>query len=211
MSDKMSEYYGTYLPGVKPLELYNNTKFLTANKINGGLLTEEEISKLALSPTGHCFDLEGSGYFVLDLDVNESFKYRNEMDLSEDAKLLGCTLEEFPNSIQITEYNANKGKNTIKSTNDALIVLCELLDTRFVKTPSKSFHFYFTNDLTEDQMTEIFGIVKPKYIKCFSLFDGTIDVDISSSVSKPPLILLAVRNLVLLYSSSGLTPGRYVP
>lgn len=184
VDNKMNEYYSTYLPGVKPLELYNNTKFLTANKINGGLLSEEEIEKLALPPTGHCFDLEGSGYFVLDLDVNESFKYRDEMDISEDAKLLGCTLTELPQSIQITEYTMHKSKSTVKSTNDALIVLCELFDTRFVKTPSKSFHFYFINDLTEDQMKDVFGVVKPKYIKCFSLFNNTIDVDIFMDTRK---------------------------
>lgn len=176
--DKMIDYYNEYLPGVKPLNLYRNTKFLTAEKINGGLLTDDEINSLTLFPTGHCFDLKDSGYFVLDMDVNENFKYRNEMDISDEAKLLGYSKTEFPESIQVTEYTLNKGKSVIKSTNDALIALCEMLDTRFVKTPSKSFHFYFTNDLTKDQMEEIFGMISPKYIKCFSLFGKTIDVDI---------------------------------
>ena len=172
------DYYSKYFPGVKAKELYKNTKFLTADKINGGLLSKEELEDVEFPPTGYCFDLKDSGYLVLDVDVDDSFKYRTEMDLSSDAKLLGCNIDEFPSSIQITEYTINGGKTTIKSKNEALIVFCEFFDTRFVKTPSKGFHFYFENDLSEDQLKEIFGSVNSKYVKCFSLLNNTVDVDV---------------------------------
>lgn len=178
--NKFINYYNKLLPNLEPLALYKNTKFLTLDKLNGGLLNKDEINEVNDDITGYCFDLKDSNYFVLDIDINELFKAKTNLDIENDCNLLNCNLNNLPDSIEIFEFSLidpNK-KKKIKINNIANILFCELFNTPFIKTASKGYHFYFKNDLTNDQLLEIFGINKSKYIKCISLFNNTIDIDI---------------------------------
>ena len=177
--NKFIKYYKKMLPNVEPLALYKNTKFVTIDKINGGLLTNDEISEFKDKPTGYCFNLKNTDYLVIDVDIDDSFKARNHVDWKDECKLLNCHLDEIPETIDIIEpslYDQNK-KKKIRLANNANIMFCLLFNTPFVKTASKGYHFYFINDLKEDQITEIFGISKSKYIKCITIFNS-IDIDI---------------------------------
>lgn len=179
-TNRFIEYYKNVLPGIIPLELYKNTKFLTADKINGGLLTKEEIENIKEEPTGYCFNLKDSGYFIIDIDINEEFKIIDNNVLKDDFNLLNCNIDELPKSIEISEISLSnfQKKKKIKITNIINILFCELFQTPYIKTASKGYHFYFKNDLTNEQIKEIFGINKSKFIKCISLFYESIDIDI---------------------------------
>jgi len=176
---KLLDYYNEYLPGVVPLALYRYTKFLTADKINGGLLTMKEINELNDIPTGYCFDLKDSGYFIIDVDMIDGYSRLQNFNLNDDDKeLLNCKIDKFPDKIETNGINSI-GKRYNCFTRDSLnIAFCEMFKTPFVKSASKGYHFYFKNDLTREQLIDIFGIPKSKYIKCISLFNEMVDLDI---------------------------------
>ena len=104
---KLLDYYNEYLPGVVPLALYRYTKFLTADKINGGLLTTKEINELNDIPTGYCFDLKDSGYFIIDVDMIDGYSRLQNFNLNDDDKeLLNCKIDKFPDKIETNGINS---------------------------------------------------------------------------------------------------------
>lgn len=176
--NKFISYYNKLFPNVEPLALYKNTKFVTIDKINGGLLTNDEIKEFKDKPTGYCFNLKDSNYFVIDVDMDDRFKARTNIDWEDECKLFNYN-SDIPNTIDVVEpslSDINK-KKKLRLSNNANIMFCLLFNTPFVKTASKGYHFYFINDLTDEQIKDIFGISKSKYIKCITLFNS-IDIDI---------------------------------
>ena len=172
------EYYRRVLPGCDPVAIYKNTKFLSVDKINGGLLSDDEKLEYESknSPSGYRFNLYGSGYFVIDVDVDEIFKAKSCVDWKEEAQYL-TELETMPESIEIKEIRLNNKMKKIRSSNRANIIFSNLFKTPYVSTPSGGFHFYFKNDLSLEQVKDIFGILRYRYIKVINLFD-IIDIDI---------------------------------
>lgn len=185
--DSFVKYYKKVLPGCSPIPIYKNTKFLTIDKINGGLLTEQERKeyKKTNSPTGYKFDLVGSGYFVVDVDVDDCFKAKSCVDWKKEMKHLDdSNINELPQKIEIIETCPNDKKRKLATKNMANIIFAYLFKTPYVLTPSGGFHFYFKNDLNLDEIKEIFGIVRNKYVKIITLFDS-IDIDIFLDSGNP--------------------------
>lgn len=173
-----NNYYNKVLPGITPIPLYKNTKFMTAQKLDGGILDDDEIQK-EIECTGFCFNLNNSGYFVIDVDTNGDLP--EGINFSKEANLLGVNLEEVPNKIVVQEFNLNTSQKKVRKfeiKTPSTILFCILFKTPFVRTPSGGYHFYFKNDLKDDQVIKVFGKSLPRYIKSIELFDGTIDIDI---------------------------------
>jgi uncharacterized metal-binding protein len=176
--DSFNEYYKSVLPGVTPLPLYKNTKFLTAQKLDGGILDDNEIQK-EIECTGFCFNLINSGYFVIDVDIDSDLP--KDLEFSEDANLLGVKLEEVPDKIIVREFNLNTSQKNFRKlqiSTPSTILFCVLFRTPFVRTPSGGYHFYFKNDLNDEQIVKIFGKSLPRYVKSIEMFGGVVDIDI---------------------------------
>lgn len=178
--NELLDYYEFYFPGVIPNPLYKNTKFLTIDKLNGGLLTPDERKMINDNPTGYNFNLKDSGYFVLDVDVNSLFNAHSEIneDWKKIAKYTNPNLKDIPKSLILVEYNPNGKRKRIETINRANVLFSLLFLTPYVLTPSKSFHFYFKNDLTDDQLVDIFGHSDSRYIKSIPLFDDEVSIDV---------------------------------
>lgn len=176
-------YYRAFMPGCVPIPLYKNTKYMTVDHVNSGLLTEEERVQYAEEnyPTGYRFDLRGSGYLVVDVDMDEAFRYKASVDWKAEAELLGGP-DSIPDKMELTENMPGRKKRKIATTGKAAILFSNLFRTPYVQTPSGGFHFYFKNDLTQEQLIRIFGAIHYRYIKVIELFD-IIDIDIFVDVS----------------------------
>lgn len=200
-SNEIIEYYNEHLSGIKPIALYKNTKFMTLDKINGGLLTDDEKKKIlddGISPTGYTFNLKGSGYLVVDVDIDGYFINSTMDDSDKLIKLLNPKVEEFPEKITIVEWMINGKRKKIESTNFANIVFSTLFMTPYVLTPSKGFHFYFKNDLTNEQLVEIFGRSDARYIKCMDGFNEVIDIDIFvDNEENDAFLVLPMSNVII--------------
>ena len=197
-SSPVLKYYEENIPGAKPNALYKNTKFMTLDKINGGLLTESEKKQITEVPTGYNFNLKGSGYLIVDVDVDGYFSRISIDDIDDVIKLLNPALKDFEDKIRITEYQFNNKRKKIDSRNFANIFFSSLFMTPYVLTPSKGFHYYFINDLTDEQLTEVFGHSDAKYIKCIGGFTDVIDIDIFVDNKKDDsYIVLPLSNVVI--------------
>lgn len=176
--DPVIEYYTEYLPGAKPIALYKNTKFMTLDKINGGLLTDEEKKSIKESPTGYTFNLKDSGYLVVDVDIDGYFFNSTMDDPAKLIKLLNPAIQEFPDKIKIVEWALRNKRKKIESKSFSNIVFSTLFMTPYVLTPSKGFHFYFKNDITAEQLAEVFGRSDAKYVKCMDGFTDVVGIDV---------------------------------
>lgn len=190
------EYYSNHLDSVVPVPLYKNTKFMTLDKINGGLLTEKEKAQFTDSPTGYNFNLKDSGYLVVDVDIDGYFSKIAFDDIDKTMKMFG--VDSFPDKITIVEWLVSGKRKKIESTNFANIAFSTLFKTPYVLTPSKGFHYYFKNDLTEDQLTELFGFRSARYIKCIDGFSDVVSIDIFADNKKDDAyIVLPFTNIII--------------
>ena len=185
--NKFIGYYRQYLPNVVPNALFKYTKFLTLDKYNGGLLTDEEKRDFNEIPTGYNFNIKNTNYLVIDVDIDPLFTALNDHsdDFKKQLKYLnaykGKDLDDdliIPNDIVYKEYNLDNKKKIIRTKEKSLIIFALLFKTPFIRTASKGFHFYFRNDLDNETINDIFGYLKSSYIKCIRLFNNTVDIDI---------------------------------
>ena len=200
-SDLLIADYKRYLPTCKPIAIYKNTKFLTIDKINGGLLTDQEKKeyKEANPPTGYKFDLATTKYFVIDVDVDESFKAKYCVDWKSELELIEDSIpESLPEAVEIIENCPNGKKRKLLTRNMANIIFAYLFKTPYVLTPSGGFHFYFENNLDKNEIKELFGTVRNKYVKVITLFDAIdIDIFLDSGVSSKDSYLVLPYSKIL--------------
>ena len=204
------EYYEEHLCNLKPNALYRNTKFMTIDKINGGLLTEEEQKNITDSPTGYNFNLKNSGYFVVDVDMegymtsdiihdyDKADNYRKQVKLLN-PKLVDENKEiNIPEKIRVVEFMINRKRKKIDTKNFANVFFSSVFMTPYVLTPSKGFHYYFKNDLTDEQIKEIFGCNRSRYINCMDCFNNLVHIDIFLDNKKDDAFLvLPLSNVII--------------
>ena len=114
-SNPILKYYNKYIPNCRPIPIYKNTKFYSIDCINGGNLTKDEKNDFILTnnPTGYKFNLDKTGYFIIDIDVNPLFKANDikNNNYYDDAKLLSCNdlleLDSLPDKIELNEFKPN--------------------------------------------------------------------------------------------------------
>lgn len=190
------EYYDSHLSNISPNPLYKNTKFMTIDKINGGLLTEKERNDFKDDPTGYNFNLKDSGYLIVDVDIEGYFGTFTIDDIDKIKKLFN--VDSFSEKIRITEYLANGKRKILESKSFSNIFFSTIFKTPYVLTPSKGYHFYFKNDITDEQLKELFGYSSGRYIKSVSGFSDAVAIDIFVDNKKnDAFIVLPLSNVII--------------
>ena len=182
------------------IPIFNNTKYLEFNQISdvnnileSDMSDSEKFDKIKSEfnkkePSGFKLNLNGSGYFIIDVDNDLEFSAVYDYDtFNEDLKI--------KNEFKFYSFPPIGCKKLISSKDKDLNFFAQLFNTLFVITPNNGYHFYFKNDLTEVQIKSIFGSVARRYTKINERANMDIPIDVFIDIGEDVYITLPVTKL----------------
>lgn len=139
--------------------------------------------------TGYKLNLNGSKLLVIDFDNDSITEPLYSQETFTDEIMTEKTMEYYSFPI------IGKLKKKLKSSDIHLNFFATLFRTLFVMSPNHGYHFYFENDLTENDLIDIFGSPAERYCRVNDPLNLDIPVDVFVDINKDTYITLPTTTI----------------